>query len=180
MNRFGEHVIKENWRIQRVTTSEFASCMALQEEVIAGIEENEEKNIFQPLTREEMSRAIEQGDAIGLYEENHLIAQMNLLVNPTEEENITLDLEKDGKYEGAVVLDWILVRPEKRGQGIQRMLLSVAEEICKEQGKSGICAVTSPLNTHSLHNFLAQGYELVATKPKYRSVRHYLWKDLRG
>lgn len=179
MNRLGEQVIKENWKLQRVTPAEFGSCMALQEEVLAGIEDNEEKNIFQPLTREEMSRAIEQGDAIGLYEEHRLIAQMNLLMHPTEEENITLDLEKDGKYEGAVVLDWILVHPEKRGQGIQRLLLSVAEEICKEQGRPGICAVTSPLNTHSLQNFLAQGYELTATKPKYRSVRHYLWKDLR-
>ncbi|MBQ6835483.1 MAG: hypothetical protein IJO47_00360 [Clostridia bacterium] len=89
-----------------------------------------------------------------------------------------LDLESDIKNSDCAVLDYVVVHPELRGYSIQKTLLFVAECIAKNNNKQGICAVTSPENIYSIKNFLSQEYQIVETKPKYHSIRHYMLKSM--
>lgn len=170
--------IWKNLTLKLVEEGEIDICMTLQEEVLNQIEGNEEKNIFEALTKEEMKSALMKKEVIGLYEGTELVAQMNLLLNPNDNENIAADLNNPEIYDNAAILDYVLVSTKARGYSIQKTLLFIAECIAKNAHKQGVCAVTSPLNYHSIKNFISQGYQIVETKPKYKSIRHYLWKRI--
>ena len=172
------HLIWMNLTMKTIESDQIDICMNFQERVLKQIEGNDEKNIFEPLTKEEMQQALCRNECIGLYDGPELVAQMNLLLKPNRNENIALDLADTSVYENAAVLDYVLVSEQTRGYAIQKTLLFVAECIAKNYRKSGICAVTSPFNTFSIKNFISQGYHIVDTKPKYKSTRHYLWKSL--
>ena len=156
---------------------DFDASMILQENMLAGIEENESKNIFEALSDAEMTKALREGCCVGLYDGEKLVAQMNLIVNPDETEDLTMDLDSE-RFVDSAILDYTVVDQSVRGFGIQKTLLFVAECMSKNHNKSGICAVSSPFNTHSIKNLLSQGYRIVATQPKYHSLRHYFWKAI--
>lgn len=167
-----------NLILKTIDADEIDECMSLQKDVLGNIAKNDERNFFEPLTENEMHKALIQGECIGLYNSDILIAQMNLLINPEEQEDLSLDLPDDYHEMNAAVLDYVVVEDGSRGYEIQRTLLFVAECIAINQNKGGIIAVTSPQNVHSIKNFISQGYRIIATMPKYKSVRHYLWKSL--
>lgn len=167
-----------NLTMRRLEKNDFADCMMLQKYMLDGITDNDEKNIFEALTEREMNKSLENEYCVGLYENDKLVAQMNLLTNPENNENLILDLQSEIYDDNYAILDYVVVHPEYRGYAIQKTLLFVAECIAKNSNKQGICAVTSPENIYSIKNFLSQGYQIVETKPKYHSIRHYLLKDL--
>jgi len=157
---------------------DFENCMAFQRDMLLTIEDNDSKNIFQPLTEKEMEKALREECCVGLFDGETLMAQMNLILTPDDTENLILDLPADPQYDNPAIVDYVAVHQQVRGYSIQKSLLFVAECIAANHNKSGICAVASPENTHSIKNFLSRGYRIVATQPKYRSTRHYLWKRL--
>lgn len=167
-----------NATIRLMDERDLDDSMAFQKNIVDGIENNDSKNLFEPLSIEEMRRSLKYDYCIGLYKEDRLIAQMNLILDPRDAENLTLDLPDHAKYANPLILDYVVVHQEARGFAIQKELLLIAEFIGKNNNKSGICAVTSPHNTHSIKNFLSQNYNIVDTRKKYHSIRHYMWKIL--
>ncbi|MBQ6934424.1 MAG: toll/interleukin-1 receptor domain-containing protein [Clostridia bacterium] len=167
-----------NLTMKMLDEEDYDDCMALQQEMLNNIANNDERNIFEALTENEMRKSLRNEYCVGLYNGDKLVAQMNLLVNPDEKENLMLDLESELKNSDCAVLDYVVVHPELRGYSIQKTLLFVAECIAKNNNKQGICAVTSPENIYSIKNFLSQEYQIVETKPKYHSIRHYLLKSM--
>ena len=152
----------------------------LQKEIIGGIIDNDKKNIFEDLSNDEMFQSIKDNVAIGLYKDDNLVAQINVLFNILDQNNIILDLLPNNEVSlNAAIIDYVVVKEDYRGFGIQNTLLFAAECLAKKYGKKGICAVTSPLNVHSTKNFVSQGYKILATLPKYKSERHYLWKTIK-
>ena len=167
-----------NLTLRRLRPDDFDVCMALQSEVAGAIEGNEEKNIFECLKPEEMLSALENGFCAGLFDGERLAAQMNLLLDPDDSENLSLDIETDADTDSVCVLDFTIVSPGCRGYAIQKTLINLARRVAENYNKTEIWAVTSPLNTYSIKSFLAQGYRIAATKPKYHSTRHYMRKIL--
>ena len=158
--------------------NEINDCMNFQAQVINSIPDNDTNNIFEPLTRKEMEKALQKSVCVGLYNNNDaLVAQMNIIIKPDESENLALDLDEMQQKEDVCIIDSIIVSNEFWGYSIQKTFLFFADCIAKNHNKKGICAVVSPLNTYSIKNFLLKGYSIVATKPKYKSIRHYFWKE---
>lgn len=178
MRFLNRYLIWLNLTMKKLDVEELQTCMVFQDEMLSTIEGNDEKNIFEPLTEKEMRTSLEKDYCIGLFLGEKLVAQMNLILEPTETENLVLDLAAEFQSGNSAIIDYIAVSEEVRGYSIQKTLLFVAEFFCKNNDKKDICAVTSPYNTHSIKNFLAHEYKIVATQPKYRSVRHYLLKKL--
>jgi hypothetical protein len=161
------------------TSADYEKGMRLQAEVVNGIKDNDSKNIFEGLSSKGMLRSLKDNIGIGLFDEEELVAQLNLLVNPLPKDNLILDLLPEIKVsQNSAIVDYVVVKKEYRGYDIQSTLLFAAECLAKKYEKDGICAVTSPFNVNSLRNFISQGYKVVATLPKYRSERHYLWKEI--
>jgi hypothetical protein len=167
-----------NATLRRMDIKDLDDSMFLQENVVSVIADNETRNVFEPLTLEEMRKSLEKDYCIGIYAENRLVAQMNLILDPLDFENLVLDIPNSSQYSNAGILDYVVVHPNVRGYSIQRTFLFLADCIGRNARKSGICAVTSPLNSHSIKNFCSQGYRIVDTREKYHSNRHYLWKPL--
>lgn len=167
-----------NLCLKTIREDSLSACMKLQRDVLGGIAENDEKNLFEALTEEEMRSALKRNACVGLYDGDRLAAQINLLLFPETSENLALDLEPDLCPSNAAVLDYVVVDEEYRGFGIQKALLFTAECIAQLNNSPGIIAVASPLNLQSIKNFLSQGYSIIATRRKYHSKRHYLWKAL--
>lgn len=75
-------------------------------------------------------------------------------------------------------MDSAAVRPEYRGQGLQRQLLQKAEEALKMQKKGILLCTVHPDNRFSLDNVRRQGYAIQKKLEKYGSVRYILRKDI--
>ena len=84
-----------NLILKTMNPDEIELCMSLQKKVLDKIERNDEINFFEALTIDEMKRTLNQGGCIGLYKDEVLIAQMNIILEPEEQENLTLDLTGD-------------------------------------------------------------------------------------
>ena len=165
--------------LKMIHFDDFDMCMNFQSQVMKSIPDNDKSNIFEPLTKSEMTLSLKKSFCIGLFDDqNNLVAQMNLIVSPDESENLAMDLDGDYKEKDVCVIDYIVVSNSIRGYSIQKSLLFLAECVAKNHNKKSVCAVVSPLNTYSVKNFLTKGYRIVATKPKYKSSRHYMWKDI--
>jgi ribosomal protein S18 acetylase RimI-like enzyme len=83
---------------------------------------------------------------------------------------------------GAIAhLDGVAVAPEWRGHGLQRVLARRRTAIAAEAGRRHIISTVAPNNLPSLHNLLAEGFAIVATRPMFAAghMRHLVHLDLR-
>lgn len=77
-----------------------------------------------------------------------------------------------------VNMDAVAVRPEYRGQGLQRRLMREAETWLGERQDRILLCTVHPDNRFSLENVLAQGYAVKAKIFIYGSVRYLLQKNI--
>lgn len=168
-----------NLSLRLMNSNDLQDSLTLQNNMLNGIDDNNSTNLFEPLSIPEMEWSLRHDVCVGLFtRQNELVAQFNLILSPTAKTDITLDLSTDLPINNAAILDYVVVDPNFRGYSIQKTMLYVAECISKNNLKSGVCAVTSPLNTYSIKNFLSQEFKIIATLPKYKSTRHYMWKAI--
>ncbi|EHS57540.1 GNAT family N-acetyltransferase [Paenibacillus sp. Aloe-11] len=81
------------------------------------------------------------------------------------------------KIRTSAVMNSVCILPRYRGFGLQQALLEQGEATLIVMGFSSFLATVYPSNSHSLHNFLNQGYKIGDTKLKYGGVlRHILYK----
>lgn len=85
----------------------------------------------------------------------------------------------DAELEQVINFDSVAVRPEYRGMGLQRKLMTCAEEALSQSGSHILLCTIHPDNVFSLENARKRGFEIVAQLPKYGSVRYFLRKDMR-
>lgn len=167
-----------NLTMKMLDADNLQQCMEFQKEMLETIVDNDSKNIFEPLTVEEMETSLKKHCCIGLFCENQLMAQINVMLEADSSENLMLDLDKTLQNGKPAIIDYIAVHKKARGYQIQKTLLFLAECIGRNNDRTDIYAVTSPYNSHSIKNFLSQSYKIVATQPKYKDIRHYLWKKI--
>ena len=110
-------------------------------------------------------------------DENRMAGALSILRPGPAEYNYGFDLDfSEAELHRVIQLDTVAVRPEYRGRGLQRILVAAAEK-AQPKGSIFLCTV-HPDNRYSLSNFLASGYHIAKTLPKYGSVRCILRKDL--
>ena len=76
------------------------------------------------------------------------------------------------------MMDSVAVLPEWRGHGLQRKLLTCAEERLRPDMKY-LMATVSPDNAYSAANFRALGYRVACTVPKYDGLLRDVWLKVR-
>lgn len=158
--------------------SDSEAFISLQNEVLAGIPNNEQLNIFEPLSEKEILHSLANDLCVGIYEEEKLVGVASFIINPTQSQNILRDLDDycDIPPKRTMIIDCILVMPNYRGYGLQRAFLKLADFIAERRNVSYACAVVSPQNTFSAGNFIRCGYQELENLPKYHSHRDYFVK----
>ena len=92
------------------------------------------------------------------------------------EENIGLDVGLEGEKLNEVInMKLIIVSPQYRGNGLQRIMMNYLENIAKEKNKKIIFTTVSPDNVYSCNNFLALGYNYETTKIKYGGLKRNIY-----
>lgn len=76
-------------------------------------------------------------------------------------------------------IDGVIVLPEYRGNGLQKILVNYLEDRAKEKGITNIVAEVTFDNEHSLNNLKDLGYEIKTWYQKDENIkRHILLKRL--
>lgn len=109
----------------------------------------------------------------------NLAGALSVLILGSDENNYGYDLGlPSDKLNQTVNMDSAAVYPQYRGLGIQRRLLTQAEQELKEAKKGILLCTVHPDNRYSLENVLRQGYVVQKKLDKYNSVRFLLRKDI--
>lgn len=177
---YPSELLTEGFLLRKLKESEIDTALLFQKNILDGIPENDTKNLCEALTEKELRHSLYADLLLGLFHGERLIALMLCIPHPLPEQNIFLDLTLPFPHgiENVLIVDSILVSPDYRGLGLQCFFFSIAEMIAKKMGIPVLGGVANPENSHSNANFIKSGYELVAQKPKYRSVRNYYLRRL--
>ena len=175
-----------NGKFQRVelefrllTQNDFDRFVSLQHDVLDSIPNNTQRNIFEPLTADEIQHSLVHDTCVGVFDEGGLVGLASFIVNPTQAQNLLHDIADYSMVpaEQTMIIDCILVSPKYRGFGLQRIFLTLADFIAEKRNVSYSCAVVSPQNNFSSGNFIRCGYQEIDNLPKYHSRRDYFVKS---
>jgi hypothetical protein len=168
-----------NLTLRIITPQEYDLLYEFQNNVLNNIPDNNTKNIFEALTSDELMYSLHHDLCIGLYSGNEIAAFLNLVLDPTEHQNLLNDVEGYRNFaDNCAVIDAVIVKEPFRGYGIQKLQLQLAEFIAARNEKSCLSAVVSPENYFSNRNFLLLGYQIIIKQKKYHSSRNYYFKAL--
>jgi len=139
------------------------------------------KDWFYVDTREEFRQLMDSG-AMEIWfamDREKIVGAFDLLIPGLADYNYgyQLMLSRDELLR-VVNMDSAAVHPDYRGQGIQRKLLTAAEDWLKEKGKWILLCTIHPQNRFSLGNALKLGYRIQKELGLYGSVRYILRRDI--
>lgn len=151
----------------------------IQEKVINNFKENE-KGYFLPFTEEWYLRIVnnplKDGEIYGAFYKNKMIAWIYLSVSTGMERIKSFIPNLNGK---CADIDGVIVLPEYRGNGLQKILVNYLEKKAKEKGISNVVAEVTLGNEFSLKNLQDLGYEIKTWYQKDENIkRHILLKKI--
>lgn len=151
----------------------------IQKIVINNFKENE-KGYFLPFKEESYLRIvndpIHDGEIYGAFLKDKMIAWVFLSVSNRMKELKSFIPDIDGK---CADIDGVIVLPEYRGNGLQKILVNYLESKAKEKGITNIVAEVTFENDFSLNNLQSLGYEIKTWYQKDENIkRHILLKQL--
>ena len=120
-----------------------------------------------------------RGFALVVSEDDQVVGFQIVRFPRTDPDNLGRDIGLSGSELDQVVhLESAAVVPTHWGEGLQRELLSRAQEELAGRGFRYLMCTVSPSNLPSLRNLEAAGYHVVATKTKYGGyTRHVMLKE---
>ena len=148
-----------------------AAFYALQNEVRAAMPHPEQ---FVPDTLENIARYLKEDLCIGGWDGERLGAYFILRYCGHSEHNYAAFMGiPEAEWEHWANADSVIVHPDWRGNGLQRILLEDALPLLRP-GIVGIGATVSPGNPYSLNNAKASGFEIVSRREMYGGHDRYL------
>ena len=148
-----------------------AAFYALQNEVRAAMPHPEQ---FVPDTLENIARYLKEDLCIGGWVGGRLGAYFILRYCGHSEHNYAAFMGiPEAEWECWANADSVIVHPDWRGNGLQRILLEDALPLLRP-GIVGIGATVSPGNPYSLNNAKASGFEIVSRREMYGGHDRYL------
>lgn len=168
---------KDDLEIRLCTSEDVKEIYKLQNIVIEYFKENE-KGYFLPFEEESYLRIvndpINDGEIYGAFLKNKMIAWIFLSVSTRMEQIKSFIPDIDGK---CADIDGVIVLPEYRGNGLQKILVNYLESKAKEKGITNIVAEVTFGNDFSLNNLQDLGYEIKTWYQKDENIkRHILLK----
>lgn len=172
---------KDDLEIRLCTSEDVKEIYKLQNIVIDYFKENE-KGYFLPFKEESYLRIvndpIHDGEIYGAFLKDKMIAWIFLSVSNRMKEikNYIPDIE--GK---CADIDGVIVLPEYRGNGLQKILVNYLEKKAKEKGIDNVVAEVTFGNDYSLKNLKDLVYEIKTWYKKDENIKRYiLLKKLEG
>lgn len=165
--------------VRRLHLEDIEAVECVQKEVIDALED---KQILQPLSREELQFLLgDHGVMVGAFVEGKLVAFRALLEPPMDAEHLGYDAGlAEHELPRVAYQEISVVHPNYRGYGLQRTLAHVVMQQLDRTRFDFICATVMPFNIASLKDKFAQGMQVVALKFKYGGkLRYVFMKDLR-
>lgn len=112
---------------------------------------------------------------LGAYYEGRMIAFGILHAAGTTSENLAKDIDEVEDVTENANVKLIIVRPDYRGNGLQRALIIKLGEHAKECGFKWLSSTVSPENPWSKNNLEACGFILNKVLKKYGGLERYLF-----
>lgn len=169
----------DKYSIRLCTSKDVKDIYDIQNIVIGNFK-TEEKGYFLPFKEESYMRIvndpINDGEIYGAFLDDKMVAWIFLSVSNRMKEikNYIPDIE--GK---CADIDGVIVLPEYRGNGLQKILVNYLEDRAKEKGITNIVAEVTFDNEYSLNNLKYLGYEIKTWYQKDENIkRHILLKRL--
>lgn len=168
-----------NLEVRTCNSDDVKDIYNIQEIVINNFKKNE-KGYFFPFTEEWYLRIVnnpsKDGEIYGAFYKNKMIAWIFLSVSTRMEQIKSFILDINGK---CADIDGVIVLPEYRGNGLQKILVNYLEKKAKEKGISNVVAEVTFGNEFSLKNLQDLGYEIKTWYQKDEDIkRHILLKKI--
>lgn len=168
-----------NLEIRTCNSSDVKDIYNIQEIVINNFKEDE-KGYFLPFTEEMYLRIVtnplEDGEIYGAFYNNKMVAWIFLSVSTRMEQIKSFIPNIVGN---CADIDGVIVLPECRGNGLQKILVNYLESKAKEKGIANVVAEVTFGNDFSLNNLIDLGYEIKTWYKKDENInRHILLKEL--
>ena len=157
--------------LRRCTAEEAPAVYALQNEVRAAMPHPDQ---FVPDTLENITTYVRKDLCIGAWQGSRLGGYLIVRFCGQSEHNSAafMDVPRT-EWEHWANADSVIVHPDWRGNGLQRILLEDALPLLRP-GIVGIGATVSPGNPYSLNNAKASGFEIVSRREMYGGHDRYL------
>ena len=169
----------DKYSIRLCTSKDVKDIYDIQNIVIENFK-TEEKGYFLPFKEESYLRivndSINDGEIYGAFLDDKMVAWIFLSVSNRMKEIKNYIPDIKGK---CADIDGVIVLPEYRGNGLQKVLVNYLEDRAKEKGITNIVAEVTFGNEHSLNNLKDLGYEIKTWYQKDENIkRHILLKRL--
>ncbi len=162
--------------VKKCSSADIDEILAFQQEVVSLIPN---PDLFQAHDRAKLEEDFKKGyDVVAVYNvlKNKFVAIM-IFYHPSQNQDDNLALDAGlttADMLKTCVISVVAVHPDYRGLGIQRYLLKLAEKMAIEDGATFLTATVSPINKHSLQNFLDKSFEIRNEKIKYGGKNRYI------
>ena len=134
------------------------------------------RETFATITKDELEDSILNDRVFVAICEGEPIAFAIVVKNRESERSLAKDAGLP--IEDVASFDGVIVAPEHRGNGLQKIFLSLAEIFAKGWGAKRILATVAEANAHSRKNFRDMKYDELCVIPKYGSTRILLSKAI--
>lgn len=172
--RLFKYITNKNINIRTGTTSDVDSIYNIQNIVIDNFRE-EEKGYFLPFKKETYLRIvndpINDGEIYGAFLDDKMIAWIFLSVSNRMKELKQMIPNLEGS---CADIDGVIVLPEYRGYGLQKILVKHLEKMAREKGIKNIIAEVTFGNVYSLRNLNDLGYEEKTWYQKDENIKRYI------
>lgn len=169
-----KYITNKNINIKTCTTSDVDSIYNIQNIVIDNFKE-EEKGYFLPFKKETYLRIVNEpindGEIYGAFLDDKMIAWIFLSVSNRMKELKQMIPNLEGS---CADIDGVIVLPEYRGYGLQKILVKHLEKIAKEKEIKNIIAEVTFGNVYSLRNLNDLGYEEQTWYQKDKNIKRYI------
>ena len=158
---------------KRLTIDSIPLILEVQEEAFAYANGN--TDFLRRNTYETLAPCFD-GDSIvlGSFSGETLVAFGILFVAGSGSENLAKDVERIDDILTSANVKLVIVRPDYRGNGLQRELVKKLEDSAKDMGYAWLCATVAPTNNWSYDNFIKSGFELDKILVKYGGLTRAL------
>lgn len=168
------YITNKNIKIRKCNANDADSIYNIQNIVIDNFKE-EEKGYFLPFKKDTYLRIvndpINDGEIYGAFIDNKMIAWIFLSVSNRMKELKQMIPNIKGN---CADIDGVIVLPEYRGYGLQKILVKYLEEKAREKGISNIIAEVTFENVYSLRNLKDLGYEEQTWYQKDENIKRYI------
>ena len=167
--------LPDGFTMKRLGFDSLSAVESLQSKVV---DKMENKNLFYPLSREELIESLQLDYLSGIFSPNGQLAAFCVIVsNRSSERSLASDLSLNPSE--VFTFDAVAVDNDYRGRGFQRTFIDWSISLAKSTGVKHIIATVDPQNTPSERNFLSKGFYVAQTKTKYIGLtRDFLRLDL--